>query len=222
MRRLADISCLEASPTDAALRDGESCILFHGYGADAYDLRSLAEVLSPGKNLNFLFPQGILEVPIGPDWTGRAWWPIDLEAIQSGKIRDFASERPESLDQLRKKIFAMVDALKTPWNKIHIGGFSQGAMLATDIFLNAPEAPKSLIILSGALINKTEWKTLAPNRAGSKFFMSHGQYDPVLPHKGAAQLETLLIQSGLKGSLQSFAGGHEIPMPIIEKLRLFF
>ena len=48
-------------------------IFFHGFGADAYDLKSLSEVLSTKNPSRWVFPQGILEVPIGPGWTGRAW-----------------------------------------------------------------------------------------------------------------------------------------------------
>jgi predicted esterase len=42
-------------------------ILFHGFGADMHDLASLQDILNPsGKQLNWIFPQGIHSVPIGP------------------------------------------------------------------------------------------------------------------------------------------------------------
>lgn len=222
MRKLGTVQCLEvpvANPQDEAQAD--VVILFHGYGADAYDLRSLSEALTPKRPTHWLFPQGVLEVPIGPGWTGRAWWNIDIASLEraaaSGQPRDLSLEKPEGLEKLRPRIFEMIEKLQVPWNRIVLGGFSQGSMLATDIFLRAPEAPKGLIILSGALLNKPEWKELAPRRAGSRFFMSHGTQDLVLAHKGAAQLETLLTQAGLRGSLLTFQGGHEIPWPVIQK-----
>lgn len=220
------MQCLEVPCENPAQEDSAThLILFHGYGADAYDLRSLHEVIKAKGPTHFLFPQGVLEVPIGPGWTGRAWWNIDVEALQraamNGTPRDLSIEKPEGLEKLRPRIFEMIDALRVPWNRIILGGFSQGAMLATDLFLRAPEAPKGLVILSGALLNKDEWKKLAPNRTGSSFFMSHGSHDQVLAHKGAAQLETLLVQSGLKGSLMTFSGGHEIPMNVIDKLNQY-
>lgn len=204
----------------------QTMILFHGYGADAYDLKSLSEVISPEKPTQFLFPQGILEVPIGPGWTGRAWWPIDVMALQaaamSGTPRDLSKEKPPvGLPELRKKVFAAIEKLNVPWDQIILGGFSQGSMLATDIFLNAPQAPKALVVLSGALVNKDEWKALAPQRAGSKYFMSHGKSDQVLNIRGASQLESLLNEAGLKGSLMSFNGSHEIPMEVITRLNQF-
>lgn len=222
MRKLGTVQCLEVPCENPADENNADCvILFHGYGADAYDLRSLSEVIRPKKPTHWLFPQGVQEVPIGPGWTGRAWWSLDMAAIdaaaRSGQPRDISNEKPEGLEKLRPRIFQMIEKLDIPWNRIILGGFSQGAMLATDLFLRAPEAPKGLMLLSGALLNKTEWKELAANRAGSKFFQSHGDQDMVLGHRGAAQLETLLINGGLKGSLVTFRGGHEIPMVVIQK-----
>jgi phospholipase/carboxylesterase len=203
----------------------QTMILFHGYGADAYDLRSLSEVITPRIPTQFLFPQGVLEVPIGPGWTGRAWWNIDMAALQAaaatGTPRDLSKEKHPTLPDLRKRVFAEIAKLNVPWNQIILGGFSQGAMLATDLFLNAPEAPKALVILSGALVNKEEWKALAPKRAGLKYFMSHGKGDQVLGIRGASQLESLLNESGMKGSLMSFNGTHEIPMEVIQRLNEF-
>lgn len=227
MRKLASIQCLEAHPKSEpkAGQQPLTFILFHGYGADAYDLQSLAEVIATPTPTHFLFPQGIIEVPIGPGWTGRAWWQIDILALQQsaerGEPRDLSKEKPAALPLLRKRVFEAIEALKIPWNQIILGGFSQGAMLATDICIHAPENPRALVCLSGALLAKEDLKPLVANRAGTPFFLSHGQTDTVLDHRGSAQLETFLIQAGLKGKLHSFRGAHEIPMEIILKLNEF-
>ena len=171
MRQLGKLKCIEvlaSTPTDKTL------ILFHGFGADAYDLQTLSDVIQTPWPCNWIFPQGILEVPIGPGWTGRAWWEIDMQAYQqaaaTGQAMDLSSVRPKNLDQLRELVFGMIKDLKISWSDLILGGFSQGAMLATDIYLNAPQDPAGLIILSGALINKPEWSQLAPHRAGKKIF----------------------------------------------------
>lgn len=216
-RQSNNIKCLEQMVDNS----DQWVILFHGYGADAYDLKSLSDVIQPATPSNWLFPQGILQIAVGPGWTGRAWWNIDLENLQKRQAQggnvDLSDEKPEGLAKARKMALEMIADLKVDWSKITLGGFSQGAMLATDLFLHAPQTPKGLILFSGALINKADWKPLIPARAGSKFFISHGTQDPVLPHRSAQQLETLLNAGGMKGGLLSFVGGHEIPPVAIAK-----
>lgn len=220
MRQLGKIKCLEHIHSKIVDNSNQWVILFHGFGADAYDLQSLAEVLTPKQSdTNWLFPQGPLQVPIGPGWTGRAWWNIDLEDLQRrqqsgetefrGKADGLIAARPAALE--------MIKQLGASWSNIILGGFSQGAMLAADLFLSAPEAPKGLLIFSGALINKDEWKELVPKRKGSSYFLCHGRQDSVLPHKSAQQLESFLNGGGMKGRLFSFDGGHEIPPEAIYK-----
>lgn len=219
MRKLGRLKCLE-SVSDAT--NAPWVILFHGYGADAADLASLTDLIPTQTPLNYLFPQGPMEVPIGPGWTGCAWWNIDMAAIQRdismGVERDTSDQTPEGLSQARSMALGMVEALGVPWDRIVLGGFSQGAMLAVDVALNAPAPPAGLAILSGSLINKSEWKNLAPGRKGLSFFQSHGRSDLVLPFKNAQRLETLLTQAGLSGKLEVFEGAHEIPATVIARL----
>lgn len=231
MRKLGSIHCLESEviePKNSSTGQSPvTFILFHGFGADAYDLQPLADVFRLSVPVQFLFPQGILEVPIGPGWTGRAWWPIDMNRFQQasskGEDLDLSNWQPESMNTVRSKVMQMIEQLKIPWSQIILGGFSQGAMLATDICLHAPENPKALFLMSGALIQKETWKKACEKnpKTNVPFFMSHGASDPVLSHKGSARLETFLIQNGLKGKLVTFQGGHEIPPLVIEKANQF-
>lgn len=220
MRKLGGLQCIseERDP------QGPWLILFHGYGADASDLASLSDLLDLPR-LNLLFPNAPLEVPIGPGWTGRAWWNIDMARIQrdaeQGIERDTSMEKPAELPRTRESALKMIRELGVPWGKIILGGFSQGGMLATDLAMTAPEQPLGLALLSTALINKDEYKTMAAKRAGLEFFQSHGELDPVLRLVNAQRLETLLTQAGLKGRLEKFRGGHEIPYPVIEKLKAY-
>lgn len=199
-------------------------VLFHGYGADASDLFGLYDYLTKNCEFNFFCPQGPLEVPIGPGWTGRAWWNIDMEEIQRlmmlGKERDFAGEKPEGLQRLRAKIIQSLEKI-APWRKIVLGGFSQGAMLATDIYLHAPEPPAGLCVLSGTLVNQEEWGSLFEKRRGEEIFQSHGQSDSVLKINGAERLKNCFSQAGLKVNYNSFPGGHEIPPRVIQQLNLY-
>lgn len=218
MRQLGKIHCQEINKDDNA----PWIIFFHGYGADCNDLFSLGEMITTKQTYNWLFPNGSLEVPIGPGWTGRAWWPINMMEIQEaaarGEHRDFSRATPQGAEKAIQATSEMLKQLRVPWNQIILGGFSQGAMLATELFLTAPETPRGLVIMSGTLIDQPRWSELAKHRKGSRFFQSHGMMDPILGYKQAQQLETMLTQAGMIGRLEGFRGGHEIPMPVIQKI----
>ncbi len=192
-------------------------ILFHGYGADAQDLASLADQFQFKKPCNSLFPNGHLSVPIGPGWTGRAWWNIKMSELEG----DWADRRPPELSSTVEKVFKMMSSMKFDWKNVILGGFSQGAMLATEVFLKAPETPAGLICLSGTLLSQNEWALEAPNRKGSRIFMSHGEADAVLPHKGSVMLQNFLQKNQIDTQFVSFRGGHEIPFQVIEKMKSY-
>ena len=219
MQQIGKIKCLVVEPEIGPSSATKTIILFHGFGADAYDLQSLSEANQTPWPTRWIFPQGPLEVPIGPGWTGRAWWPIDINNMTA--LKDLSEVEPPALNKLRPQITEMLTQLKTPLSEIILGGFSQGAMLATDSFLRCDPAAAGLIIFSGNLLCKNAWSALAPKHAGQKFFMTHGSQDMILPVSGAQRLETLLTQAGLKGRLQSFGGGHEIPPQAIRAAEKF-
>lgn len=204
---------------------GHLMVICHGYGADASDLVPLANVWSVPQGTTWLFPNGPIEVPLGPHMTGRAWFDIDVEALEQarkmGTHRDLSNATPSGMKQAREKLIAMVEATKIPWSKVILGGFSQGAMLATMTSFYAPENPKGLIILSGALLDQNTWKEKAKARAGLPYYQSHGTFDDLLALDGAQKLEKVLRDAGLKGALQTFEGAHEIPQDVIAGVNQF-
>lgn len=220
MRKLASLQCIDYYHHDEA----PWIIFFHGYGADASDLAPLATEISLENNkaANWLFPQGHLEVPISWNWTGRAWWPVNLEELQKaqeqGVPRDLSQLTPDGLSVAVEKAMAMIKSLGVPWDRVILGGFSQGAMLATELYLNAPVTPLGLVIMSGTCLHASVWREKVKDRTGKAFFMSHGEQDEVLSIKGAQRLETLLTQGGMKGRLMRFQGGHEIPRPVMVEI----
>lgn len=198
-----------------------TAVFFHGYGADGADLRPLAREIPVSTSWRFEFPDAPIELPYG----GRAWFPIDVESIEraqrSGHAVDFSQRSFDGFDAVRKNTHEYLAGLGVPMGQLVLGGFSQGAMLATDMALRSETPPLGLVILSGNLINENEWKRLAPRRKGLKFFQSHGIADPILGYEGARRLSALLTGAGLEGRLRSFEGGHGIPLEVVEELGAF-
>jgi phospholipase/carboxylesterase len=122
----------------------------------------------------------------------------------------------------RKTMLALVQEVAThtglPMKKLILGGFSQGAMLTTDVALRLEEAPGALVVLSGTVLIEDVWRTKAKARAGLPVFQSHGRQDPILPYRAAERLQELFVESGMQHEFVPFDGGHTIAPDALLKL----
>ncbi len=207
-------------------RSHETCvILFHGYGADADDLHPLCQYLDPSENYDWYFPQGIIQVILGPGARGRAWFDIDVkaleEAMMKGVFRDLSAVRPNNMSIAVEIAMEFISTIMERYKKVVVGGFSQGAMLAVESFLKLEKKPEGLVVLSGALIDEKTLRAYAKNIDGKKFFMSHGFNDVLLDFKSSEKLFHLLRGAGMEGKFHQFKGGHEIPPIVLNELGKF-
>ena len=200
-----------------------TAVILHGYGADMTDLAPLASVLHAPPGSRWIFPNGILRIPMGPYWTGSAWFPIDIAALEAamsrGAHRDMAEIAPPELPGAREAVLGLIASLGVPLERLLLGGFSQGAMLATDLTLHLPTSPAGLLLWSGTLLQRELWQALAPKHAGLAFVQSHGRSDALLDYGAAERLHALLTGAGWRGRFVGFGGGHEIPDGAIEASR---
>ena len=220
LEKIGDLECLRV-PGEPG---GNVVVLCHGFGANAYDLAPLAGRLKAPAGSSWVFPQAPLPLNF-PGMQGRAWFPLVSDELArllaSGKKIEFAEVVPPGLDESREKFLSMIASLGSPPDRITIGGFSQGSMLATDVFLRSSEKFAGLVILSGTLICQGLWSEAARRHSPFQFFQSHGNFDPVLPFENAKRLETLLREGGHSGEFISFSGGHEIPENVLRRLNLY-
>ena len=209
-------------------------ILCHGFGAPGGDLVGLAPELvrqDPAlRDVRFYFPAAPLSLGEAGWGDSRAWWLIDMAAIQrlqrdDAALREFRKVEPEGMPAARKAMLALVQEVvahtKLPMNKVILGGFSQGAMLATDVALRLEEAPGALVVLSGTLLLEDVWRAKAKARAGLPVFQSHGRQDPVLPYRAAEWLRDLFVEAGQRHEFVPFDGGHTIGEDALPKLGAF-
>jgi phospholipase/carboxylesterase len=207
---------------------GPAVVLLHGFGAPGDDLAQLGESMAGPPGTRWFFPAAPLTIPNGVG-ESLGWWMLDLERRQrdssSGRARAIAQEIPTGLREARERVIALLHELTgryrlEPEHAI-LGGFSQGAMLACDVVLRTTAPWAGLVLLSGALLAQEEWQPLMPKRRDLDVFMSHGHHDPILPAVGAEQLRCLLVGAGLRVEWHDFAGGHEIPECVLDRLGAF-
>lgn len=215
---LAGIQYVEAGDKNSP----NKIILLHGYGADMLDLYSLHDVIDTPTSFHWIFPNGFLDVPIGPHMYGKGWFNIDIPSFErSLRLGEFSKLKPTGMDEARIKMEKFLKALNFDFSNTYLGGFSQGAMLATEILLETDIRPKAAIFLSATLVNEDRWISQMPNKKGLKYYQSHGTQDPILPAVLAERLHEKFEENGWDGFLQVFQGGHEIPHKVIADLSSF-
>ena len=201
---------------------GPVVVLLHGYGAPGTDLVPLWRELAVPHEVRFVFPEGPLELGFG----GRAWWPLDMARLQDrfskAGVEPLIAEVPPGIDSARLALLELLSILERDFAAVPeqtvIGGFSQGAMLATDTVLRSSRPFAGLAVLSGTLISHDEWLPLMSARRGLPVLQSHGRADPVLPFDLAERLHAELVSAGLPVEFVPFNGGHGIPGGVLEGL----
>lgn len=195
-------------------------VVCHGFGASGTDLVDLgAYMLKASPKLaattRFYFPEAPLDLSSIGMWGSRAWWMIDMEALNralvDGTFRERArNDRPEGLLEARAALLALITETGLDPTRIALGGFSQGAMLTTDVALQLDKTPAGLFVWSGTLLNEDEWRERAKLHTGLKVVQSHGRQDPLLSFQWAEDLRDVLTESGLSVDFVPFNGPHTV------------
>jgi phospholipase/carboxylesterase len=195
-------------------------VLMHGYAMDADDLAPFGSSL--GVRAPFFFPRGPCTTPSGR----RAWWPIDEEAraehIRNG-ARDLAAVYPDGLQGARNLLVRALEDLRKrhDLDRIVLGGFSQGGMLACDTALRANVPIAGLVLLSASRLALNDWAPYKHRLQGTPVFVSHGRQDADLAFEAGERLHDFASAGGARTLWVPFDGGHEIPLPVWRSLRRF-
>jgi phospholipase/carboxylesterase len=204
--------------------EGPCVVLLHGFGAPGDDLVALADYIGAPAGTRWVFPAATLQPPQLAG--GRAWWMLDLDrlerSIASGQPRDLSDEDPVGLSDARAQVSSLMQVLADEGvERLVLGGFSQGAMLACDVALHLPRPPAALVLLSGAPLTLAAWTPLLPRLAGVPVFQSHGRADALLSFAAAERLRAHLADAGAVVDWVPFDGGHEIPPVVLARLGSF-
>ena len=179
-------------------------LALHGWGANAHDLLGLAPLLHGGRLL-MLCPQGPVRTPIGPGLDGYGWFPIstggppDPNAFAEGArgVAGFLDQALERYPIDRERLILL--------------GFSQGGVMAYDLFLREPERFCALIALSSWLAEPLV-RAAAPRDALATrpVLVVHGTRDPMIDVERARESRKLLLDLGVNLTYREYEMGHEI------------
>ena len=213
--------------------NGPAILLCHGFGAPGNDLVSLARVIDAGHGVRWFFPEAPLEIAVGPGMMGRAWWDIGMDQLMMHLMRgdiDAAMKRldeaPEGLEPAKQALLQTIEVLEKDYrvtrDRLILGGFSQGSMLATEIIASSPDPFAGLVVLSGTRLGGERWRD-GLSRRGTNLhaLITHGRRDPLLPFVRAEALRDMMKDAGAHVTWVPHGGAHEIPGVCLEALGNF-
>ncbi len=215
---------VDSLPALRTLRRGEGegpvVVLLHGMGSRPEDMVSFADRtdLPPGTRFVFPYAPTPTHAPEGREG-GYLWWPLGDD------FRDPRRHRYPGMARCRRQVSALLDAIEeedgVPSDRIVLGGFSQGAMLAMDVALHDPRPLAGLVIMSGTFVDEAEWMPLMTDRRDLRVFQSHGRRDTVLLFGPAEELSQRLTASGVDVRFHAFDGEHHVTPEVSERVAAF-
>jgi len=193
-------------------------IAIHGWGANAMDLLGLAPILHRGEAL-VLCPQGpfALADPQSRMVIGFGWFPLS-----AGRPPD-PLEFAKAVGLLEEWIDEAAKQYPIDKNHVVLLGFSQGGVMAYDLFLRNPSRYAGLAALSSWLPPEVT-ERVQPNEAlkGRPVLVVHGSTDPMIGIERAHESRDALLPLGVSVTYREFDMGHEISPEALRALLEWF
>ena len=171
-------------------------ILVHGRGATAQSILSLAGEL-PHPDLAYLAPQA----------ADNTWYPYSF-------LMPLARNEPYLSSALQRlsAVLDQIEAAGIPAERIIIGGFSQGACLATEFVARNARRYGGLLAFSGGLIGPPDTpRDYVGSLAGTPVFLGCSDVDSHIPKKRVLESEMVLRGLGATVTAKLYPNmGHTI------------
>ena len=196
-------------------------VFLHGYGANGRDLVNLSQQEDlKALNANWYFFEAPLSPPELAMFGGRAWFNLTLLSLGGLEAdgKDFYDQENQEIEDSFTQLKNSLWELNLNLENTLIGGFSQGAMMASKLFFESPKNYRGFISFSGAPIHRKKWNLKEVNPK-QKVFLSHGIQDPVVPFQCAKDLDKEI--EGFNKKTHWFNGQHEIPHQVLKDLAYF-
>lgn len=166
-------------------------ILLHGRGASADDILGLGDVLRL-PDVAFVAPQA---------YSSR-WYPESFLAPRE--------QNEPWLTWSLERVAGIVSALEQagiPAEKIAIGGFSQGACLATEFAATFPKRYAAILAFTGGLIGPPGSNLKhSGSLDGTPVFLANGDSDPFIPWQRTLETARELTGMGAEVAVQQYPG----------------
>ena len=184
--------------------DGPAPTVFvlHGRGADEEDLLPVTQRL----------PDSLSVVSLrAPDrlMGGYTWYELEMPDGDLHRSQPHVDEFRRSLDLVSESVEAAIDAYDLDPDRIGLLGFSQGAITALSLLLEAPDDYAWVAALHGYLADSHAER--APDDIeGKPVFVASGSADQVIPSSRAEAAAEHLRELGCAVESDVYASAHGI------------
>ncbi len=184
---------------------GAAMVLVHGRGATAQSILELSAVLDH-PDLAYLAPQA----------SGNTWYPYSFLAPIPQNEPGITSGLQAVADVLAK-----IEAAGIPAEKIIIGGFSQGACLASEFVARHARRYGGLLAFSGGLIGPPGTpRDYAGSLDGTPVFIGCSDVDPHIPLVRVTETADTLAELGASVNKKIYPGmGHTVNQDEIDQAK---
>lgn len=178
-------------------------LLLHGVGSNEADMFDLAPSLP--SNVHVLS----LRAPYEIDQGAYGWFGI--HRTDDGQRRIDALQERESRFLVGDQAQSAARQLGVPAERVIVGGFSQGGIMALSVLLTYPQRLRGAMVLHGRLLPEVV-PDVAPSGAfaGKALWVSHGSADRIMPPPDAQAIRAMASTLPLELGGADFPGGHEL------------
>lgn len=178
-------------------------VLMHGVGSNEADMFGLADWVPKRYHVLSLRAPNTM----GPG--SYAWFTFQV-ARDGHRVIDEAQESA-SRTLVAQSVADAARQLAVPAERVVVGGFSQGGIMALTLLLTEPALLTAAMAMHSRLLPEV-LPVLAPNESlrGKRLWVSHGTQDEVIPLSHAHDIRDRVIQGPIDLTYHEFPGFHEI------------
>ena len=205
-------------PPELPTENPTTLVVMHGYGADERDLVPIAEQLDPRLLIISL------QAPIQLSNSGYAWY--HLIQLESGLAPDDYS-RHESEEMLIHELASIIKNEGGDPMNVVLMGFSQGAAMSYSLITTYNLAQyglqvRAVILMSGYIPRDILPLISEKNFNGLPLFISHGEYDELIPWQAMPEAEKLLSKQGASITSKMYQTGHGVLPETVEDIKKWY
>jgi len=178
-------------------------VLMHGVGSNEQDLFSLAPQI-PER-----FHVLSLRAPFRMGPGAHAWFDFSIEPNGERTINE--PQETQSRALAAEAIESASAQLGIPPERVVVGGFSQGGIMALSLLLTRPVLMQAAMVWHGRLLGQVAPLAAPPDALrGKQMWLSHGTHDNVIPLANAQAIAHHMAALPVTLTYREFPGAHEI------------